>query len=490
MQVKFGFFKDVVLGFGLYNVDDFREAKILQWKVKVGDNIKEGDPLCEIETEKVTTDLEAYVAGKIISLDYEEGEPWNNGGVENTPVGELVIPALGVIEVEGDAAPGTEPETESESSPQDESPQGGAKGPAQELTSVRVTPLAREAAKELGVAIEDVLASLPTDVEELTAEHIKQFSEKTAIPGPESHQGIQAVPAARKLAKELGIDISQVKPAEGSMVCVRDVEAFAKQKSGKPEAPQDGLGAFESITELGMQSATARHMQEAWNRPHASPAVDFNPKPLFKLREELKEEFKLRHGLTLRVDHFFVAACAHLLAKPELRILNAYWHEEDGNAEIRLYNHANVGIAVGVSPEKTKTGFSGLVTPSVKRAETLHFVEIVRESERLIAAALEMKLKLQDLANLTFIVNNTGTPVEWEGKRFLGDEYPDPIIAPKTAAILAFGAPREAGYDSAKKLMNVKLRFDHRVVNGYEPKLFLRALQDLIENPQKILVLR
>ncbi len=489
MRIQFGFFVQQLLGTGIYDPNEFREATISEWKVKAGDTVAIGDPLVEVETDKVTMDLVSLVAGKIISIDFEEKELWRNGGIEGTPLGDLVIPALGVIETKS-----------TNDSPPDPAPKEERKPSSLPSSRIRVSPLAREALERFNIRIEDLLSSLPAGNEEITLEDVERFvssrsGENAKDVSRESH-GFKAVPRARSRARELGIDLATVVPHEGNVIRVRDVEAAAAERDREKEqlvprsSPSaEDLSGYEELTDLGAQRATARHMEEAWATPHASPAIDIDPLPLFTLKDELKEEFQKRHDLILRIDHFFVAASAYLLARPEFRILNAYWHRENGEERIRLYANVNIGIAVGVPPEKTKTGFSGLVTPSLKHADRLSFVEIVREAERLIREAREGKSKLTDLLHITFIVNNTGTPVEWEGKRFSGDEYPDPIIAPKTAAILAFGAPR-SGDDSGRQLMNVKLRFDHRVVNGYEPKLFLRALQDLIENPERVLVLK
>ncbi len=86
----------------------------------------------------------------------------------------------------------------------------------------------------------------------------------------------------------------------------------------------------------------------------------------------------------------------------------------------------------------------------------------------------------------TFIVNNTGSPLEWKGMHFSGDEFPGPIFPPETGAILSFGAVRQ---EADRKRMRITLCFDHRLCDGYEVKMFLRALQLLIEHPEQITAL-
>lgn len=232
-------------------------------------------------------------------------------------------------------------------------------------------------------------------------------------------------------------------------------------------------------------------MTEAWHAPHAGPGIDINPVPLLTLREEMKESFERMHGVKLRIDHFFIAACAWLLKQNDFRVLNGYWHEEKEGEhireELRLYSHVNIGIAVAIPAEKTHSGRSELVVPSVKLAEMLRFTDIVKEAERLVSEASSGNPKTEDLLDTTFIVNNTGAPVRLSsGKVVPGAEFMDSIFAPNTSAILAFGAARD---ENGVKKMRLSLKFDHRVCDGREPTHFVRELQELIEHPEQILVL-
>jgi len=361
---------------------------------------------------------------------------------------------------------------------------------------VRVTPLAQRAAEELKVDLEDVRARLAGDVQELTAEHVEQFVKENQ----KSQVRVRVAPATKRRAKELGVDLTEITPESPTgIVKLQEVEEFAQRSKESPveterettseETPEIDWGEFEVVKPTMRRRITARYMKEAWGEPHASPGIDINPIPLIELRKSMKEEFERLHGLKLRFDHFFIAACAWLLKQDEFRILNADWYvfeEEDAKPEIRLYRHVNVGIASAIPPDKTRSGFSELVVPSLKGAENMSFVEIVKEAERLIADAVEGHPKTEDQMYFTFIVNNTGSPVQWKGMVFAGDEFPDPIFPKATSAILAFGAARDEG---GEKRMRLVLRFDHQICDGYEPKLFLRALQYLIEHPEQILTL-
>ncbi len=486
MRIKFGFFVSVITGAGIYDPKEFKNAKILQWRVKPGDWVKVGDALAEVETDKVTLDLPAISAGRIVSLEYEEGEEWHNGGIEETPLGLLVIPELGILDSE--EARGVNPNALRDAAiPTDSSSKPG----------IRITPLAQRAARELGVSLDDVRTWLPDTVQEITdtdvqrfAEFAKRSSDREPQPKKETPR---AVPRARTRARELGVDLTDVKGTgpEG-IIRVHDVEAHVKEDTKEePSRMEDSDTAFEVVVPTIRHRTTAAHMRSAWAYPHAAASISMNPVPLLELRSRIKETFEERHGVSLRIEHFFIAAVAELLQDERFRILNAYWHEENGKEELRLWAHVNVGIAVALPPssERKLRRFSELLVPSVKRVETLSFLETVRESERLIQGALSGKLQLKDVMGTTFIVNNTGAPTTLkDGKKVLGDEDPRPILGTKTAAELAFGAPVDIG---AGKRMKIVLAFDHRVVNGREPITFLREVQHLLEDsPESLLILR
>lgn len=476
------------------------EATVVEWYVKEGDTIgftedpntgkRIGRPLLKIESEKggVEITAEGWEIGARITKILISAQKDFTYNLNKVP---LRLAELEVGEPEKVGKPDQLDKTD-----QPDTPNKSIN------TDLRITPLAKRAAEELGVDLEKVRAWLKPGTAELTYEHMQEFAKTHQTISPTKpisgeDASMKAAPKTRQRAKELGVDLSRVIPGGPSgIVRLEDVENFVKQRvEEKPETvpdipasiPTTDFGEFEAIKPTMRRKTTARHMAKAWQAPHASPSIDINPALLLELRAKMKDSFEKVHGAKLRIDHFVVAACAYLLSQKEFRILNAYWHEEEGKAEMRLYKHVNVGIAAGISPDKTRSGFSELVVPVIKKAETLSFIEIVKEAERLIADALKGDPKSDDLMGLTFIVNNTGSPVEWRGIKMSGDEYPDPIFAAETAALVAFGATREEG---GVKKMRVILRFDHRIVDGYEPKLFLRALQYLLENPEQILTLR
>lgn len=343
------------------------------------------------------------------------------------------------------------------------------------------TPLARELAKDLGVTLPaiDTIARVCDIV--------------CAVPDVLPASDILAAPATRALAKDIGIRLEEVHGSgmrglimSGDVLALK--ETYAAVETDNKKVPQQ-IQTDDEVEVISIplsHLAVAENLQRAWQAPLASPGIDINPAPLLALRAKMRERFKQVHGIGLRLEYFVAAACAWLLTQEEVKILNARWVEDKEDSRIELYKQVNIGIAVAVLPPASRGKFSSLLTPVVKRANEKSFVQLAKEADRIIRDAVEGRAAAEDQAGATFIVNNTGSPVQWKWGHAAGDEFPDPIIAPDTAALLAFGAVRDVGDE---KRMRLRLRFDHRIVNGYEVKLFIRMLQALLEEPEQILTL-
>lgn len=343
------------------------------------------------------------------------------------------------------------------------------------------TPLARELAEDLGM-------TLPTSDTIVRVDDIVR-----AVPDVLRASDIFAAPATRVLAKDIGVRLQGV---HGSgmhgLIMPRDVlalkEVYIAPETDNQKAPQQ-IQTDDEVEVISIplsHIAMAENLQRAWSAPLASPGIDINPAPMLALRAKMRERFEQVHGVRLRLEHFVVAACAWLLTQEEVKILNARWVEDKEDSRIELYKQVNIGIAVAILPPASRGRFSSLLTPVVKRANEKSFVQIAKEADRIIRDAIEGHPAPEDQGGATFIVNNTGSPVQWKWGKAAGDEFPDPIIAPDTAALLAFGAARDVG---GEKRMRLRTRFDHRIVNGYEVKLFIRMLQALLEEPEQILTL-
>lgn len=349
------------------------------------------------------------------------------------------------------------------------------------------TRLARECAEALGVPLPENNGEI-VRMQDVLDKHMSQPLV------PREQDAVLAAPYTRGIAKDLGVSLNQVK-GSGPDGIIRECDvraAAAARVASSVTEPGTSIESPKDIVEAGFyippqrQLVTASALEFAWVAPHASPGIDINPVPLVEMRARMREDFEKLHGVKLRYEYFVVRACAWLLTRPEFHILNARWFEKDSGDVIELYQDVNIGIAVGILPPQAQGRFSDLVIPVIKDAPRRSLAGIAKKAEALIREAVSGKPRADNLAGLTFTVNNTGNPIEWNGMRFAGDEDPDPVIPRHTAAILAFGAIREVG---GVQLMKFRLRFDHRVVQGHEPKMFLRALQHLLERPEQILAL-
>lgn len=343
------------------------------------------------------------------------------------------------------------------------------------------TPLARELAEDLGVR-------LPTSDTIVRVDDIV-----CAVPDGFLASDILAAPATRVLAKDIGVALQKVRGSgPQGLIMSRDVAAI-KETIVSPrvddERTAETIKTDDEVEVIKIplsHIAMAENLQRAWLAPLASTGIDINPVPLLELRTKMRERFKHFHGVTLRLDYFVTAACAWLLGQEKVKILNARWVDDREHSRIELYKRVNIGIAVGILPPVSRGRFSSLLTPVVKRANEKSFAQIAKEADRIIRDAVDGHPAVEDQVGVTFVINNTGNPVKWEWGDAAGDEYPDPIIAPDTAGLLAFASPRDVG---GEKRMRLRLCFDHRIVNGYEAKLFIRMLHALLEEPEQILTL-
>lgn len=448
---------------GFYQeVTDAVDVEIIEWFKKPGDVIGsvedpdtltvEGEPIVKGESAKGVFILKATgweIGARVVEILIPAGERVTVD-LRKEPL------KLAILEVKADVeeppAPPSEKITEEKHTPPE-----------------RITPLARELAEDLGVKVETK-----------EGETVRLLD-------------VLASPAVKKKAKQLGIDLSALRGSgpEG-IITEKDLQEAVRERKVieiKPPGPEEPVAerADVEIIRPSLRRLTiAKNMAKAWMAPQASAGIDIDPSSLISYRERMKEPFERLHGVKLRYDYFFVAACAWLLKQKEFRILNGRWVEREGKGFIEIYKNINIGLATAIPPSATKSGFSELVTPVIKDADKLSFSEIAKRAHKLIDEAISGNPKPEDQMGATFTVNNTGAPVEWKGMHFSGDEFPGPIFPPDTGAILSFGTARE---EASGKRMRISMCFDHRLCDGYEVKLFLRALQWLIEHPEQITAL-
>jgi pyruvate dehydrogenase E2 component (dihydrolipoamide acetyltransferase) len=370
-------------------------GKVLVWIKKEGDQVVKGEPLLEIETDKVSFELEAQADGILAGVRSHEGDV--------VPVGQIIAWLV---------APGEQPPMESETA---------ARGMAEQAR-----PLTAASAPRVASA--------------------SSASEKPAEPGP------RISPKARRMAQELGVDISHiVGTGPGGTISGEDIQAAAAKP---PAAP-----AAESL------SAIARLMAErttqSWTTvPHFFLARDIDAGALIVARDHLGKD-KFTH------TDFLIALVARvLLDHPKM---NASWT----GSTIRLNPAVNISLAIAV-PE----GVVGAVIPN---AATADLNTIATQRKDLAERAKSGRLRPTDIAGGTFTISNLG---------MFGIDAFSAIITPPQTAVLAVGRIADRvvavnGQPAVRPMMTITLSSDHRVVDGAQAAAFLNDLAAALEKPQQ-----
>ncbi|WP_273844729.1 2-oxoglutarate dehydrogenase complex dihydrolipoyllysine-residue succinyltransferase [Rubrobacter calidifluminis] len=407
------------------------DATVGRWLKKEGEAVKAGEPLVELETDKINFEVEAEQDGVLQKIAKGEGETVN--------VGEVI----GTI-AEGDGAqPAAEEET----------------AEAQE----REEP---EAA--------------PAEIGEATNGH------------REAEEGARrASPAVRKLAREYGVDLSEIEGSgSGGRITREDVERVIREQArpAPEEAPQaDGHAETAPAPRPAPAAAEGRPEERVrlsrrrltiaqrlvQSQHEAAMLTTFNEvdmSAVMELRRRRRESFQERTGARLGFMSFFTkASVAALKAFPQV---NA---ELDGN-ELVLKKYYDIGVAVSTD--------EGLVVPVVRDADRKNFAEIEQEIAELATKAREGRLTLEDLRGGTFTITNGG---------IFGSLMSTPILTTPQVAILGMHKIQERpvvvdGEVVVRPMMYLALSYDHRVIDGAEAVSFLVRIKELIEDPEALLL--
>jgi pyruvate dehydrogenase E2 component (dihydrolipoamide acetyltransferase) len=414
------------------------EGEIVRWLVKEGDQIKEGQPLVEVETDKALAEIPSPRTGVILKIMAKEKEV--------VKVGQVIV----VIGEKGEAvaAPPPRPST-----------------PSPKPKSVGVVG-------ELEEAPEDVSAQREAGRE----------AEKPAPPKPALvSEHALATPAVRALARELGVDINKVQGtgSEGR-VLEKDVRQLAEGKAKPVEEVKKPLkvkkhdlyGYVERIPLRGVRRSIAKAMVKSkYTAPHVSAMDEADVTELWQIREKEKKVAESK-GIKLTILPFIIkAVIAGLTEHP---YLNATL--DDDSEEIILKKYFNIGLATD-TPE-------GLMVPVVKLAREKSIFELAQESAQLAEKARNRTIDLADLKGGTFTITNYGA---------VRGIYGTPIINHPEVAILGIGKIQEKPVVRDEKvvirrILPLSLSFDHRVVDGAEAARFLNTVIARLEDPDLILL--
>ncbi|UYH55635.1 2-oxo acid dehydrogenase subunit E2 [Qipengyuania sp. SS22] len=416
------------------------EAEIVQWHKQVGDQISEDEEFVDMMTDKATVPMESPVNGKILEIAGGEGDM--------VSIGSMLV----VIEVEGEVPEDVVEETAAATDT--------APAPKDDVVEERIEVENSDASDA-----DDALAADPQP-EPLPA--------PTPAPEPVQHAKVLATPAVRKRAKDLGVDLAQVKPAEDGRVRHGDLDQFLSYNAGYGAAAAPRADEEKKV--IGMRRRIAENMAASKrNIPHFSYVEECDVTDLEVLRAQLNSNRGDKPKLTI-LPLLITAICKKL---PDFPMINARYDDEGG--VVTRHGAVHLGMAAQTD--------AGLMVPVIKDAQAKNPWQLANEISRLAEAARTGTAKSEELQGGTLTVTSLGP---------LGGVATTPVINRPEVAIIGPNRIIErpmyvTGSDGVeriekRKLMNISISCDHRVVDGWDAASFVQALKRLLETPALILV--
>ncbi|AEJ53434.1 dihydrolipoamide acetyltransferase [Streptococcus salivarius] len=448
---------------------DMQEGEIIEWKKQEGDVVNEGDILLEIMSDKTNMELEAEDSGVLLKITRQAGE--------TVPVTEVI----GYIGAEGEvvadnvaSAPAAEPTTKVEEVATVEAPVVATQAPVvHEGGKVRATPKARKVARELGIDLTQVPGTGAKG--RVHADDVENF--KGAQP--------KATPLARKIAADLGIDLASVSGTGfGGKITKEDILAISAPAQVKEAAAAPVVEAkpekvlpegVEVIPMSAMRKAISKGMTHSYlTAPTFTLNYDVDMTNLMALRKQILDPIMNKTGMKVTFTDLIGLAVVRTLMKEEHRYINASLIDDAQNIE--LHKFVNLGIAVGLD--------DGLIVPVVHGADKMSLSEFVVASKDVIKKAQAGKLKAAEMSGSTFSITNLG---------MFGTKSFNPIINQPNSAILGVSATIQTpvvvdGEVVVRPIMGLCLTIDHRIVDGMNGAKFMVDLKHLIENPMELLI--
>jgi len=421
------------------------EAEIVAWHVKVGDRVEEDQQLADMMTDKATVEMESPVAGTVKKLAGEVGDQIAIGSV--------------LVEIETEGAAGSAVQKSEQEQPLAD----GAEKPTK--AQEKALPVLATAEKPKSARPEPV-EGLPSPSAAKEKSSASTSSAQTDVGG--SHK-VLASPAVRQRARDLGIDLSQVQTTS-DRIRHADLDAYLLYNGGtvshRPSAPRND----ETIKVVGLRRKIAENMQEAKRRiPHFALVEQFDVTDLEDTRAMMNRDRGANPKLTILP--FLITALSKAMA--EWPMLNATY-DDDANVVTR-HGAVHMGVA-------TQTD-GGLMVPVIRNADGMSVWDLAREVLRLSEAARTGKASREELSGPTFTISSLGP---------MGGIASTPVINPPQVATIAVNKLQEIpvivdGELEARKVMNLSLSCDHRVVDGWDAASFLQTLKGYIENPLRLL---
>jgi len=430
--------------------DTMEEGTLAKWFKKVGDSVKEGEILAEIETDKATMEFESFHDGVLLHIGIDEGStaPVDSIIAVIGSKGEDISSIIkGGSAIEDEIKPAVEEEIK----------------PAVEE---EVKPAVEEEVKP--AVKEEVKPAVEEEVKPAVAEEPKLEINQASLSN-ESTDRILISPLARKLANEKGIDIKLVKGSgDNGRIIKRDIDSY------KPSNYSQFIQPRPSITESSnesqnstMRKAIAKRLSDSkFSAPHYYLNIECEMDNMISFRKQ----FVNTQNIKISFNDIIAKAVSLSLARhPKV---NSRWYDE----KIVFYDHVHLGVAVAVE--------DGLIVPVVKYANSKDLPEINSEIKDFAERAKNKKLTPAEIEGSTFTISNLG---------MFGIESFTSIINQPNSAILSVGAIIEKpivknGDIVVGNTMKLTLACDHRTVDGATGSLFLKTLKEYIENPVSILI--
>lgn len=403
--------------------DTMTEGVVANWNKKVGDTVKKGDVLAEIETDKATMDFESDYAGVLLHVGVEKGKA--------APVNGL----LAIIGKEGEDI-------------KDILAQYQNAAPKKEEVSAK-----KEEAKP--VAVEAKTSAEPVKT---AAQTTTSYKPQTTTANNGSNGRLKASPLAKKLAEDKGLSLNLLKgTGEGGRIVKRDIDNFAGGFFGGPQ-----VESFTEVTVSQMRKTIARRLAESkFSAPHFYLTIDIDMDRAIDVRKSITDSL----GVKVSFNDMVIKASA--MALKENPNVNSAWLGD----RIRYNDHVHVGVAVAVE--------DGLLVPVVRFADTKTLSQISGEVKEFAAKAKDKKLQPQDWEGNTFTISNLGM--------FGIEEFTAIINPPDSCIMAIGSIRQvpvvKNGTVVPGNQMKVTLSCDHRVVDGATGAKFLQTFKNLMENP-------
>lgn len=425
------------------------EAEIVAWHVKVGDTVEEDGRLADMMTDKATVEMESPVTGTVVEVAGAEGDVVAIG----SPLVVIEVEGAGNEDARGHAAPAPKAEVV-EQRIDAETPDAGD---ADKVEQAAPAPAPAPAAAP---------APAPAPVVQ-------------AKPAPAAvargHAKVLASPAVRQRARDLGIDLGEVRPAEDGRVRHADLDAFLSYNAAGGFQPAGARGVDEQVRVIGLRRRIAENMAASKrNIPHFAYVEEYDVTALEETRAQLNEGRGDRPKLTMLP--FLITAICKLL--PKYPMLNAHYDDEAG--VVTRYGSVHLGMAAQTP--------AGLMVPVIRDAQARNLWQLAAEIGRLAAAARDGSAKSSELSGSTITLTSLGP---------MGGVATTPVINRPEVAIIGpnriverpmfVKGPDGVERIEKRKTMNISMSCDHRVVDGWDAASFAQDLKKLIEAPALIL---